>query len=162
VLIISDTSPINNLAAIGQLMLLKQLYGKIVIPRAVFLELTDPEFPVAGATEVQAFSWIETCDVENLALVEALTGELDIGEAEAIALAVELKAERLLIDERRGRLVADRFSLRYTGILGLLVEAKSQKLIEKVQPLLDALRNQAGFWVTEELYQRVLQAVGEA
>ncbi|MFS0513279.1 DUF3368 domain-containing protein [Nostoc sp. UIC 10607] len=160
-IIVSDTSPINNLAAINHLHLLQQLYGTVLIPEAVYRELTDPNFPVAGATEVQTFIWIETRPVQDRTLVEALSNELDIGEAEAIALAVEMKADQVLIDERRGRMVAASLNLSYTGILGILVEAKSQRLISAVKPLLDALINQAGFWVAEPLYKRVLQLVDE-
>ncbi|MDZ8070642.1 MAG: DUF3368 domain-containing protein [Nostoc sp. DedQUE08] len=131
------------------------------IPEAVYRELTDPNFPVAGAIEVQTFIWILTRPVQDRILVEALSNELDIGEAEAIALALEMKVDQVLIDERRGRMVAARLNLGYTGILGILVEAKSQKLIFAVKPLLDALINQAGFWVAEPLYMRVLQLVDE-
>jgi predicted nucleic acid-binding protein len=161
VIIVSDTSPINNLAAINQLHLLHQLYGTVLIPEAVCRELTDPKFPVAGATEVKTFEWIQTRAVSDRTLVEALSNELDIGEAEAIALAVEIQAEQVLIDERRGRLVASRLNLRYTGILGILVEAKNKGLIAEVKSLLDALINEAGFWVTESLYNSVLQLVNE-
>ena len=66
-----------------------------------------------------------------------------------------------LIDERRGRQVAKRLNLRYTGILGVLVEAKAQELIAEVKPLLDALINQAGFWVAKPLYDSVLRFVEE-
>jgi predicted nucleic acid-binding protein len=161
VIIVSDTSPINNLAAIHRLCLLHQLYGTVLIPEAVYRELTDPKFPVSGATEVQSFDWIQTRVVSDRTLVEALSNELDIGEAEAIALAVEIKVDRVLLDERRGRLVATRLNLRYTGVLGILVEAKSQGLITEVKPLLNALVNEAGFWVAEPLYQRVLRLVNE-
>jgi uncharacterized protein len=161
VIIVSDTSPINNLAAINYLYLLHQLYGAIFIPEAVFRELTDPDFPVAGSTEVQTFDWIQTRSVSDRTLVEALSNELDTGEAEAIALAVEMQADQVLIDERRGRLVASRLNLRYTGILGILVEAKNKGLIAEVKPLLDALINEAGFWVTKPLYNSVLQLVNE-
>lgn len=99
--------------------------------------------------------------MSNRTLVEALSNELDIGEAEAIALAVEVQAEQILMDERRGRLVATRLNLRPTGILGILVEAKNRGLVAKVKPLLDALVNEAGFWVAEPLYNRVLQLVHE-
>lgn len=160
-IIVSDTSPINNLAAINQLDLLRQLYDTVVIPQAVYRELTEPDFPVAGATEVQTFDWIQTRQVTNRILVEALQNELDTGEAEAIALSLELEADQVLIDERRGRIVAARLNLRYTGILGILVEAKAQGLIPAVKPLLDALINQAGFWIAEPLYNRVLQIAGE-
>ncbi|MEH2388008.1 MAG: DUF3368 domain-containing protein [Nostoc sp.] len=124
-IIVSDTSPINNLAAINHLHLLQQLYGTVLIPEAVYRELTDPNFPVAGAIEVQTFIWIQTRPVEDRILVQALSNELDIGEAEAIALALEMKADQVLIDERRGRMIAARLNLAYTGILGILVEAKS-------------------------------------
>ncbi len=161
-IIVSDTSPINNLAAINHLHLLRELYGAVIIPTAVYRELTDPNFPVAGANEVQTFGWIQTCQVNNRAVVEALQNELDIGEAEAIALALELQAEQILIDERLGRIVAARLNLRYTGILGILIEAKSQQLIPEVKPLLEALINQAGFWVGEPLYNSVLRLAGES
>jgi predicted nucleic acid-binding protein len=161
VIIVSDTSPINNLAAINHLHLLLQLYGMVFIPEAVYRELTDPNFPVAGAAEVQTFDWIQTRTISDRTLVEALSNELDVGEAEAIALAVEMQADQVLIDERRGRLVASQLNLRYTGILGVLVEAKSKGLIAGVRPLLDALINEAGFWVAEPLYNSVLQLVNE-
>ncbi|MBD2576758.1 DUF3368 domain-containing protein [Oscillatoria sp. FACHB-1406] len=160
-IIVSDTSPLNNLAAIQQLHLLHLLYGIVLIPEAVYRELTDPDFPVAGATEVQTFEWIQTQSVRDRTLVEALRNELDLGEAEAIALTVESQAERILIDERRGRLVARRLNLQYTGILGILVEAKDKGLIAEVKPLLDALINEAGFWVAEPLYNNVLRLVNE-
>lgn len=160
-IIVSDTSPINNLAAINHLYLLRQLYETVIIPEAVYRELTDPDFPVAGAAEVQAFDWIQTRIVADRTLVKVLSSELDIGEAEAIALAVEIQADQVLIDERRGRLVASRLNLRYTGILGILVEAKNKGLITEVKPLLDALINKAGFWVAEPLYNSVLQLVNE-
>jgi uncharacterized protein len=161
VIIVSDTSPINNLAAINQLQLLQQLYGTILIPEAVYRELTDPSFFVAGAAEVRTFDWIQPRSVTDHKVVEALGNELDVGEAEAIALALETEAELVLIDERRGRLVAGRLNLRYTGILGILVEAKSRGLIVEVKPLLNALIHQAGFWVAAPLYNSVLRFVNE-
>jgi uncharacterized protein len=161
VIIVSDTSPINNLAAINQLHLLHQLYETVLIPESVYRELTNPGFPVAGAAEVQTYDWIQTRSVGDRTIVEALSSELDVGEAEAIALALEIQADQVLIDERRGRLVAARLNLRYTGILGILVEAKSQGLIAEVKPLLDALVNQAGFWIAEPLYNNVLRLVNE-
>lgn len=87
-IIVSDTSPINNLAAINQLYLLHQLYETVLIPETVYRELTEPDFPVAGATEVQTFDWIQVRAVSNRTLVEALSNELDIGEAEAIVFTV--------------------------------------------------------------------------
>ncbi|MEB3881833.1 DUF3368 domain-containing protein [Lyngbya sp. CCY1209] len=161
-IVVSDTSPINNLAAIDRLHLLHQLYETVLIPEAVYRELTDPDFPVAGAIEVQTFEWIQTRAVGDRTLVKALSNELDIGEAEAIALAVEIQADQVLIDERRGRLIAAKFNLRYTGILGILVEAKGNGLIAEVKPLLNALIDEAGFWVAEPLYNSILREKDES
>ncbi len=160
-IIISDTSVINNLAKIYQLDLLQKLYGSIVIPQAVYDELTLPNFWVAGANEAQSFNWIKVRSVSNDSLLKRLEQELDIGESEAITLAIELKAELILIDERRARKIAEEWNLRYTGILGILIEAKNQGMISAVKPLLDSLIKEAGFWIASSLYKRVLQEVSE-
>lgn len=161
-IVVSDTSVINNLAAIEHLHLLNQLYGTVLIPEAVYRELTDPNFPVAGATEAQIWDWIQMSTVTNRTLISVLSRDLDTGEAEAIALALEIKADRVLIDERRDRQIAAKLDLTCTGILGVLLEAKSQVLIPEVKPLLDALRNRAGFWIAESLYRKVLEIANEA
>ena len=156
---VSDTSPITNLAAIAQLDLLHQLYGTILIPEAVYEELT--RFNVPGSVEVQTLSWIETVTVVNTKLVVQLELELDPGEASAIALAVERQATLLMLDERKGVQVATRYGLRVQGVLGVLLRAKAQGMIPLVRPLLDSLVNDAGFWMTNNLYQRILQIAQE-
>jgi len=92
-IIASDTSPINNLAAINHLYLLRQLYGIVVIPEAVYRELTDPNFSVAGATEVQTFDWIQTRTVSDRPLVEALSNELGYWRSRSVGVA-SLKENR--------------------------------------------------------------------
>lgn len=69
--------------------------------------------------------------------MQALTRELDSGEVEVLVLAIESQADQILMDERLGRLMASRMDLSCIGILGILVEAKSQGLVAKVKPLLD-------------------------
>jgi predicted nucleic acid-binding protein len=98
---------------------------------------------------------------ENKAEAASLTLELDIGEAEAITLALELKADLLLIDERKGKLVADRLSVRNIGVLGVMIEAKHKRLIKTVKPLLDDLIVKAGFWFDKNTYDLALQKAGE-
>lgn len=92
-IVVSNTSPITNLAAVNHLSLLQQLYETIVIPQAVYDEMTGAGKSVAGSAEVQTLVWIQTQKVANEALVTALQLELDSGEAQAIALAIELKAD---------------------------------------------------------------------
>lgn len=111
---------------------------------------------------MQSASWVEVRQVANREVINRLCNEvrLDPGESEAIALALELKADLLLIDERRGRAEANRLGLRITGLLGILVEAK-QNLITAVKPLINALIATSQFRVSSALYNQILKMVGE-
>ncbi len=160
-IVVCDTSPITNLAAVGQLNLLQQLYSNIIIPQAVYDEMAGLGYAVPGAIEVQTLSWIQHQQVRNCALVTSLESKLDQGEAEAIVLAIELGADLLLLDERRGRKVASQYGLNITGLLGVLIEAKHNGLILPVKPVLDDLILQVGFRVSNKLYVDTLQAAGE-
>ena len=163
-IIVSDTSPITNLAAIGQLELLRQLYSSVSIPKAVYNEMVGVDKVVPGAVEVQTLSWIQIQAVINSQLVTQLQekhGNIDLGEAEAIILSIELKADLLLMDERRGRAVASSYGLNVTGLLGVLLQAKKQGLIPAIKPLIDRLIAQADFRVTPQLYAIVLQSADE-
>ncbi len=159
--VISNTSPITNLAGIGQLDLLRQLYGTVTIPQAVYKEMVGLSRTVPGTLEVQTLRWITAQPVTDLNQIETLRAILDQGEAEAIVLAMELNAELLIIDERPGRAIARQYSLNITGVLGVLLEAKRQGVIFAVKPLMDQLINQVEFWVDGQLYKTVLQAANE-
>jgi uncharacterized protein len=160
-IIVSDTSPIINLAAVGQLDLLRQLYQHLIIPQAIYDEIVIAGAGQPGAVEVKAAGWIETRRLRDQALLKVLLLELDRGEAEALALAAELKADLLLIDESKGRAIAARLGFTHIGLLGILVQAKQRGIIGAVKPILDDLIVKAGFWISGDLYRRVLQAVAE-
>ncbi len=160
-IVVGDASPIIGLSAIGQLSLLQNIYGEISIPQQVYDEIMAPASDMPGKMEIQTSSWITVIPVKNHALVKALEIELDSGEAAAIALAVEQKADLLLIDERRGRQVARRFDLNVVGVLGVLVEAKTKGYIKIVAPLLERLQMGAGFRLSDALVKRLLQEMGE-
>lgn len=159
--VISNTSPIINLAAIGQLGLLRDLFGEVVIPQAVFDEIVIRGEGKPGALEVAARTWFHIETVQDQALVQALLGDLHAGEAEALALAVESKPDVVLLDERRARETAQRFGLPYTGLLGVLEQAKREGLVPVIRPLLDDLQHKAGFWINTALYTHILRRVGE-
>ncbi len=99
--------------------------------------------------------------MRNVPLVTALRLELDAGEAEAIALAVERNADLIVLDERIGRRAAQRLGLTVVGTLGVLIAAKDRGLLAAVRPVLDALRVEAGFWITDELYNVVTKTANE-
>ena len=158
----SNASPLINLARIGQLDLLPQLYGELTVPEAVWHEVVVEGSGQPGAEKIGSASWVQVKSVSNRQLVQALRQELDAGEAEAIALALEVGADFLLMDEHLGRDTAQHMGVRSVGLIGVLIEAKRKGLVGGIQPLLDALRDVAGFWVSAPLYQRVLEDEGEA
>ena len=159
--VVSNASALINLARIGKLELLHELYGELVIPEAVWQEVVIEGAGQPGTDEVKAAAWIKKHVITNKQLLHALQQDLDAGEAEAIALASEIKAELLLMDERLGRETAHYLGLRYIGLIGVLIEARHKGLISAVKPHLDALRDMAGFRIRDELYLRVLRDEGE-
>ncbi len=160
-IVVSNTSPIINLAAIGRLELLQQLYGTIAIPQAVYNEIAVRGSGQPGASEIQTSPWFERHHVRDAALVQRLKQHLDAGESEAIALAVEMQADQLLLDERRGRTIAKQQGVSVMGLLGVLLIAKRQGLLETIRPVLYDLRTVAGFWIDPELFTQVLESAGE-
>jgi predicted nucleic acid-binding protein len=160
-IIISDTSPISNLLKIGQLTILQKLYGEIIIPKRVYQEICALEHLGVNITQIQTADWITVQTASDQVLIATLSSELDLGEAEAIAIALAVQADRLLIDERIGRTVAQRYGLRITGLLGVLVAAKKNNLIPELKPILDQLITQAKFRVHPALYQQILQDADE-
>jgi len=139
------------------------LYTNVIIPQAVANELANLTEEDIRIKAIISLNWIQVKQAANLELVACLSNDynLDIGEAEAIALALELKADELLIDERLGRREAVRLGRSITGVLGVLLIAKNRGLISKVQPIIDALILPANFRISRQLYEEVLQTANE-
>jgi predicted nucleic acid-binding protein len=153
-IVVSDTSPILNLAAADKLHLLRDLYGQIIIPPAVEQELRR------NGIEMEPL-WATVVAAEDQREVAVLREQLDPGEAEAIVVAGELAAELLLVDEKRGRRIAIGRGLEVTGLLGVLAEAKARGLIPRCRPVLDEMIRVAGFWIGDDLRARYLQGLDE-
>jgi uncharacterized protein len=163
-LVVSDTSPITNLAAVGQLDLLRELYAQLTIPEEVRDELVlggagnNP-----GAREVLSESWfvVVSVDAQERDQLARAYRAIDIGEAAALALAVAHSADLVLLDDKAARRAAGALNLAYIGVVGILLAAKSRGLVPQIKPILDDLRTHAGFRLTEATYQDTLRHAGE-
>jgi predicted nucleic acid-binding protein len=162
-LAVSNTSPISNLASIGRLGLLKSQFSELWIPDAVAEELAAHPDPVAQATIQNAIrtQWIKIRTPRDTGLLRLLLLQLHRGEAEAIALATDLHAEIVLIDEQEGRQLASKTGLVVTGVLGVLLRAKSNGKIAAIKPEMALLRHKAHFFVSLALEAKILSAAGE-
>ena len=162
-LVASNTSPISNLAIIGRLNLLRSQFREIWIPGAVRSELDRLSQPAALKEIQQALhdGWIKPQALREDKVARLLAATLDPGEAGAIALALELSADLILLDERDGRSAAERAGLRVTGVLGVLLRAKNEGQIQLMKPEIEALRTQARFFLSARLQEKALEMAGE-
>lgn len=151
-IVVGDASVFIALERIGAQSVLSELYTEVHVPEAVWREISRPETPTPA--------WIIRHSLPQPLAPENWPEQLDAGETEAIHLARQLAADLLLIDEAAGRIVARRLGLEVTGTVGLLIEGRRQGKLPAVKPLLDHLR-QAGFWLSEQVYQAALEQVGE-
>ncbi len=87
--------------------------------------------------------------------------DLDQGEAESIALAIEIGADLIVMDEREGRRAAQRLGVSVIGVVGILIQAKRVGVVAQLRPHLDALRHIAGFYLDAGVYQHALQLTDE-
>jgi predicted nucleic acid-binding protein len=157
-IIVSDASPVIALAFCGKLDVLDKLFDTVCIPQAVFSELIVPDKPHMETIAEWAKGRI--VPVKNTVAVAAFSLNLDPGESEALALYWELAADSLLIDEKKGRIIAARNGVRTIGTIGILLSAKQKAFITEVKPSLDILVN-AGFRMSDILYRQILERAGE-
>lgn len=150
VTVVADASPLIALARVDQLPLLEHLFGEILVPPAVVREV---ELPLPAFVRERKLSRPMPSAV--------LRAALDPGESEAISLALELDAARLILDERSARRLARDLGLPIIGVLGILLASKQKGMFSQVRPILDALVK-SRFRITPELYEWLLSEAGEA
>jgi len=156
VIAVCNTSPISNLIQLDALSLLGGLFARITIPPEV-AEESDAGAEVLGAwRQATGATAIEILSVANTDLIRELSTTLHVGESAAVALALQIPDAVLLINEADGRKAAMRLGLKFVGTVGLLLQAKEQQLIERVEPHLQALRTKARFWLNDNLYDHAL------
>ncbi|MBQ8013875.1 MAG: DUF3368 domain-containing protein [Treponema sp.] len=157
--VISDTTPIISLIKINRLDLLQKLFGEILIPEAVYRELTTNILFKNEADIVKTSDFLKTSPVQNrkaLEVLQAASG-LDDGESEAIILADEVNSDALIIDERKGRKVAQKLGLKITGTVGVLLQAHAENMItsDEIKEYLEQLKN-SNIRLSDSLIQEAL------
>jgi uncharacterized protein len=158
-IIIADSSPLISLAIIEQLELLPQLYQRVLLPPAVWDEVTVQGIGLPGANAVRKVTWLEI-QTPEAALLRPLSILVDRGEAEAIALAQSIPESIVLLDDAQARRVAERLNVPRIGTLGILRRAKKSGLVMAVKPYIEELRSQ-GIYIRQSLIDAVLQDLGE-
>lgn len=158
-IVVSDTTPIISLIKIEKLELLKNLFGEILIPEAVFRELTTNNLFSDEAEIVKKCEFLNVVSVQNkksLEVLQKITG-LDDGESESIIIVDEQKSDLLIMDERKGRKVAEKMGITLTGTVGILIQAFNEKMIsaDDVKLCLQNMRNQ-NIRISESLVEKVL------
>ena len=160
-IIVSDTSPVSNLILIGRLDILQRMFSEVVVPPAVDKEIRALEQLGKDIREYRNAKWIKILTPSDLQKVNRLRNRLDKGEAQAIALALEINCDLLLMDERIGTSIARDEGLKTVGLVGVLIKAKQQQIVNDVKPILTELKDNAGFWLGRDLENKILEELGE-
>lgn len=161
--VVSNTSPVCNLAVIDRLDLLRRKFGKVVIPEAVARELSALDH-AGGRANIEAAlrdGWLVVERVSDRRLLPILRRRIDEGEAEAIELARQTDADLLILDDLDARRIASEEGLPYTGLLGLLAEERMAGRLPSLEDEIKRLRDECRFFVSADLETKLLRGVGE-
>jgi hypothetical protein len=161
VIVVADTSVLINLCRVGQGGLFKTLFQDVVIPPAVAREFVRLAANVPRFADLTMPAGIreQSPTLSSPSVSAALA--LDPGEAAALSLAVEINADAVLLDERRAYEVARSLGLPAIGVLGILLRAKRVGILPQIKPVIQALQQEAGFWISQSLLKEVLKQAGE-
>jgi predicted nucleic acid-binding protein len=161
--VVSNTSPLLNLAIIGRLDIVHEQFGSVVCPRSVFNEC-HPYHDAPGTEALQQAEvdgWLRVVPDNNDSVQKSLLTYLDGGESAAVSLALSTKAELILLDDREARQTAIRMGLRVAGIIGLLLRAKACGREISVRDVIIELREVAGFWIGDDVMRGALVTARE-
>ena len=153
-IVVSNSTPLIHLSAMGNLDLLPQLFGEIVIAEEVYEEVVLKGANQPAASEVQSARWIQCRTINNRLACTILQNSLGAGESATIVLAIELAADLTILDDRSARIQAQARSIKITGTLGILLMAAERDLVDFQQALDDLLAT--GFHLSAREYQRVV------
>ncbi|MDR1979022.1 MAG: DUF3368 domain-containing protein [Synergistaceae bacterium] len=153
--VVSDSTPLIALLRIGRLDILKELYGTVIIPKAVREEVS-----IKNTRVLEGYGWIHVKSISNVTAKEAFTSALHEGEVEVMLLAKEIAADLIIMDDGLARKHAKYLNLNVTGTVGVLLRAKRDGVISEIRPVLDDLI-QFGFYISDNVYGDVLRLAEE-
>jgi len=160
-IVVSDTTPLIGLASIGRLNILQELFGEVYIPQAVYDEsVIHGRAEGSAKQDVDNSDWIHVAQVQDRLAVNILLDEMDLGEVETIILAGEMKADWVLMDEKKGRRKLTQLEIPEIGTIGILLKAKQIGLISNLKREIESLQK-TGFSVSQMVIDEVLKVAEE-
>jgi uncharacterized protein len=156
-ILVADCSALVALSVCNSLHLLEQLFASVAVPETVYWEATRPDKQQAQALKQFLQGKVHQVDLRNYVFLDAFA---DAGETEAMVLYKQLSADKLLIDDRRGRKVAKINQIDTIGSLGILLAAKAKGILPEVAPLLRQIE-QSDIYLSPDLIATVLELAGE-
>ncbi len=159
--VISDTTCLSALFQVNELHILQKLYKEIIIPSKVFDELLALSLFNIDITPLSELEWLKIMNPTDNLQLQHLLLILNEGEAHAIALMLEMKADLIILDDMEARQIAKDYSLNIIGLGGVLISAKSKGVIPQVKPLLDKIISISGFYLSAKIYHLILKTAGE-
>ena len=157
--VVANSTPLIILGNIDGLKILKGLYGEIIIPRAVFEEVTSKDDD-AKINLSQNLSWIKILEVQDKSNRKIYQAKLHDGEVEVMMLANEISADLLIIDDDAAKKTAKFLGFTVTGTLGVILKAKSEGIIPQVKPIVAEMLRQ-GFYISPTIIETVLKTANE-
>lgn len=157
-ILVADASALIALATCDSLTLLETLFGSVLVPEAVFSEVTAVDKPQSARLQTYLHGKVRSVDMRRFVYLDAFA---DAGETQAMLLYKEVDADYLLIDDKRGRKVAKINQIKTVGSLGVLLQAKRAGYIPCIAPLIDQI-SASPVYMNESLIQIVLELAGES
>lgn len=158
--VISNSTPLIALNKIGKLNLLKQIYGEIIIPYAVYEEVILESNIKDSNDFIKESRFINIIGIKNEEAKRLFVTSLHKGEVEVMILAKEIEADICIIDDLLARKYAKYYNIKITGTIGILLKAKELSVITNLRPIMDELIS-SGIYIDNKLYSRVLEIAKE-
>ena len=157
-IVISDSSPLISLLSVEKLDILGKLFETVMIPEAVYNEVFNKK---VSNLDLKKTKFLQIEKVTDRKMVKLLKMQLGYGESEVIALALEKGIDRVIIDDKQARKVADKLGLKVIGTLGILILAKEKQVIKEVRPLVLSMMEKINFRIDRALLNKILGILNE-